>query len=80
MLLLVDQMEEVVTMVADRQVRDRFLDAVCGAADDRHEPVRVVFTARDDFLSRLAETRSMRRALEAFTVLQTPGKKRCTKS
>jgi WD40 repeat protein/serine/threonine protein kinase len=72
-LLLVDQMEEVETMVADREVRDRFLDAVCGAADDRHAPVRVVFTARDDFLSRLAQNRSMRRVLRNVTVLHLPG-------
>ena len=34
----------------------------------------MIFTARDDFLSRLAETPSMRRALENVTVLQAPGK------
>ena len=32
----------------------QFVEAMCSAADDPSEPVRVIFTLRDDFLGRLA--------------------------
>lgn len=72
-LLLVDQLEEVCTLVSDIEVRNRFLAAVCNAADDPADPVRVVFTARDDFLSRLAESSDARLALQRVAVLRAPG-------
>jgi hypothetical protein len=71
-LLFVDQFEELVTLVADPEVRRRFLQAVCTAADDADGPVRVIFTVRDDFLSRLAEVDEARQALSQVTVLQSP--------
>ncbi|MFH0903360.1 MAG: protein kinase [Pseudomonadota bacterium] len=72
-LLLVDQIEEAYTLVADEQVRSKFLQAVCGAADDPRSPVRVVFTVRDDFLGRLAESGELEAALRQVTVLRRPG-------
>ncbi|MFH0901585.1 MAG: protein kinase, partial [Pseudomonadota bacterium] len=72
-LLLVDQIEEAYTLVADEQVRARFLRAVCSAADDAHGRVRVVFTVRDDFLGRLAESGELEAALRQVTVLRRPG-------
>lgn len=72
-LFLVDQLEEICTLVSDSEVRNRFLAAVCHAADDPSDPVRVVFTARDDFLSRLAESDDARQALQRVAVLRAPG-------
>ncbi|MFO8071097.1 MAG: protein kinase [Polyangia bacterium] len=72
-LLLVDQIEEIYTQVDDPEVRRRFMEAVCSAADDPRGPVRVVFTLRDDFVVRLSEVESARRALGRSTVLRTPG-------
>ncbi len=72
-LLLVDQLEEVCTLVPDRETRMRFLAAICTAADDFAEPVRVIFTARDDFLSRLAESPEARQVLTRVALLQPPG-------
>ncbi|MFH0901943.1 MAG: serine/threonine-protein kinase, partial [Pseudomonadota bacterium] len=72
-LLLVDQIEEAYTLVADENVRSRFLQAVCSAADDVRGPVRAVFTVRDDFLGRLAESGELEAALRQVTVLRKPG-------
>jgi WD40 repeat protein/serine/threonine protein kinase len=73
-LLFVDQLEELVTLVADDDERRAFLAAVCSAADDAEGPVRVVFTLRDDFLGRLAEGPEARDVLGRVTVLRTPGR------
>ena len=72
-LLLVDQLEELYTLVEDESERRRFMEAVCGAADDPEGPLRVVFTARDDFLGKLAESAAAREALSRVTVLRAPG-------
>jgi serine/threonine protein kinase len=71
-LLFVDQLEELYALVPDESVRRRFMQALCTAADDPQDPVRVVFTLRDDFLVRLAEGEDARRALEHVTVLRSP--------
>lgn len=72
-LLFVDQLEEIVTLVSQESVQRAFLEALCSAADDVKGPVRVIFTVRDDFLSRLAGGASLRAALSRVTVLRSPG-------
>ena len=72
-LLYVDQLEELFTHVAEREVHRSFLDAVCMAADDPSLPVRVVFSVRDDFLVNLSATQSGRQALAQLTLLRSPG-------
>lgn len=71
-LLYVDQLEELHTLVDDQQVRQRFMNALSLAADDPHSPVRVVFTLRDDFLSRLALGTIAREVMSRVFVLQRP--------
>jgi WD40 repeat protein/serine/threonine protein kinase len=71
-LLLVEQLEEVATLVDDRTVRRGFIESICSAADDRDDPVRVIFTLRDEFLGRLAETPRAREVLSRVTVIRTP--------
>ena len=72
-LLVVDQLEECVTLCQDRAERGAFLAAVCAATDDPGGPVRLVLTLRDDFLGLLAEGDLVRRMLGRLTVLRTPG-------
>jgi WD40 repeat protein len=72
-LLFVDQMEELYTLCPDEEVRRRFMLAVCTAADDAAEPVRVIFTLRDDHLGRLAEGAQVREALSRLTLIRSPG-------
>jgi len=71
-LLLVDQLEEVCSLVHDDDVRARFMEALVTAADDPEGPVRVVFTLRDDFLGRLAVGDPVREALGRVTVIRSP--------
>ena len=71
-LLLLDQTEELFTMVEDATVRRRFLEAILTAADDAADPVRVVLTIRDDFFYRLVEGTSGSAALDRMLILRTP--------
>ena len=72
-LLAVDQLEELYTLVPSAELRRRFMQALCAAADDPQAPVRVIFTLREEFLSRLVEGPGVREALSHITVLQSPG-------
>ena len=72
-LLFVDQFEEVLTLVEDDAERRAFLDAVCTAAIDPREPVRVVLTVRDDFLGRIPWGAHARVALASVSMLAPPG-------
>ena len=72
-LLFVDQLEELFTLVEQTQTQQRFLDALLSAAEDPSEPVRVIFTLRDDFLGRLPPGPGLRRALGQMTVISPPG-------
>jgi len=71
-LLLIDQLEEIYSLVEDEDERGAFMQAICTAADDPESPVRVVFTLRDDFLGRLAIGQEAREALSRVTVLRSP--------
>jgi WD40 repeat protein len=71
-LLFVDQLEEIFALVEDPVCRARFTRGVCSAVVDNHDPVRVVFTLRDDFIVRLPDSAEVRDALRRLTVLRTP--------
>lgn len=71
-LLFVDQLEEIFTLVTDGEVRARFVRAVCAAADDDSDPIRIVFTMRDDFLVRLAQFEEGRSVLAPLMLLPAP--------
>lgn len=73
-LLFVDQLEELYTIVDDRKIRRRFMEALCGAADDPRDPVRVIFNLRDDFLGRLAEGTIVRGSLSRLMVMRSPAR------
>jgi len=71
-LLFVDQIEEIYTLVDDEQMRQRFVQAICTAADDPQGPVRAVFTVRDVFLGRMAVGPEVREALSRVTLVRSP--------
>jgi hypothetical protein len=54
-LLLVDQFEELYTLVSDAGERTAFTTALTGLADDPTSPTRVVISLRSDFLDRASE-------------------------
>jgi serine/threonine protein kinase/formylglycine-generating enzyme required for sulfatase activity len=54
-----DQLEELFTQAASIADSARFLEALCCAADDPAEPVRVTFTLRDDFLGQMPELQQL---------------------
>jgi WD40 repeat protein len=72
-MLFVDQLEELVTLNAGEKVRARFMAALCRAADEPLDPVRVVMAVRDDFLSRLMMIDEARQALGNIFIMQRPG-------
>lgn len=71
-LLVIDQLEELYGLVEDEAIRAAFLSAVCAAADDAESPVRVVFTLREDFVTRIAGLPETRGVLGHFVVLRQP--------
>jgi basic membrane lipoprotein Med (substrate-binding protein (PBP1-ABC) superfamily)/DNA-binding SARP family transcriptional activator len=52
LLLVIDQFEELFTLVDDRDVQRQFLDGLLLAVDDPHKRVTVVVTLRADFYDR----------------------------
>lgn len=71
--LLLDQLEEVHTHVAETSDRGAFLEAVAAAADPVDAQVRVIFTLRDDYLGRIGGGAAMQRALAGVTVIRPLG-------
>ena len=71
-LLFVDQLEELYTLVGDEDLRRRFMQAVCTAANDPVEPIRVVLTVREDFLGRLSFRTGAGSPFRKITVISTP--------
>jgi serine/threonine protein kinase len=57
LLLVVDQLEELYTLVPDPAERAAFTACLSAVADDAASPLRVVISIRSDFLERAAEDR-----------------------
>lgn len=73
-LLYVDQVEEVFAGGLDKRTQVAFVRALSLAADDPFEPVRVMFSIRDDFLDRLAISEESAHLFSGITVLNRPSK------
>jgi tRNA A-37 threonylcarbamoyl transferase component Bud32 len=71
LVIVIDQLEELVTLCADPAERTRFADALAAAADGPRSPVRVVVTLRDDFAAVIESEAALRGRFEVF-VLGTP--------
>jgi len=52
LLLVIDQFEELFTLVRDEDTRDRFLRLLAASVTDEAASIRVLITARSDFLDR----------------------------
>ncbi|HEX6231409.1 MAG TPA: extracellular solute-binding protein [Actinomycetota bacterium] len=72
LLLVIDQFEEVFTLVRDEERRARFLGAIVAAATDPRSRVRIVATLRADFYDRPLLYRSFGELLGARTYVLTP--------
>jgi tRNA A-37 threonylcarbamoyl transferase component Bud32 len=71
LVIVVDQLEELVTLCADVDERTRFAEALAAAADGPDAPVRVVATLRDDFATVIESQAAFRGKFDVF-VLATP--------
>jgi len=67
-LLVIDQFEELFTLVDDDQIRRRFLDGLAHAVTDARCPLRVVLTMRADFWDRPLRYGVFARLIEHSTV------------
>ena len=70
-LLIIDQFEELFTLVEDNTVRDRFLAGLEHALTDTRCPLRVVLTIRADFWDRPLRYGSFARLIEHSTTQVT---------
>lgn len=71
LVVVIDQLEELVTLCTDPGERRRFAETLAAAADGPSAPVRVVVTLRDDFATVIESEEAFRGAFEVF-VLATP--------
>ena len=71
-MLVLDQFEELFSMVANEEVRRLFLDSLVALCEDGRGRVRVVATLRADFFHRPLEYAEFGRLLEAGLVPLTP--------
>jgi len=71
LVLVIDQLEELVTLCASATERTRFAETLAAAADGPSAPVRVVATLRDDFATVIENEAAFRGRFEVF-VLGTP--------
>ena len=69
--IVIDQLEELVTLCTDPAEREVFAEVLATAADGPSAPVRVVVTLRDDFASVIESVEAFRGKFEVF-VLATP--------
>ena len=73
LIVAVDQLEEIFTLGAPADERERFAEALVAAADGSAGAVRVLLCLRDDFLARAEALGPLRgRLASALTVLVTP--------
>jgi WD40 repeat protein/class 3 adenylate cyclase len=72
LLVVIDQFEEVFTLVEDEELRARFLSALAIAATDPRSCVRVVVTLRADLYDRPLSQPSIAELMKAGTASVTP--------
>jgi WD40 repeat protein/DNA-binding SARP family transcriptional activator len=72
LLLIIDQFEELFTLVSDEATRERFLSVMAQAIGDPASPVRIVITLRADFYDRPLRHERFGRQLALRTVPVPP--------
>ena len=72
-LVVVDQLEELFTLCQDDGERKVFAESLAAAARSVEDPVRVVFTLRDDFLVRTEQVGALRNRIgQGLQILTVP--------
>ena len=71
LVIVIDQLEELITLCGDAAERARFASTLVAAANGSASPVRVVVTLRDDFAAVIESEAELRGRFEVF-VLGTP--------
>ncbi len=69
--LILDQLENLL-ISTDAETRKLFTSALAAVAEDPLDPLRVIFTLRDDFIGRFADNRDAQDMLERVFILRTP--------
>ncbi|HET6790575.1 MAG TPA: extracellular solute-binding protein [Actinomycetota bacterium] len=72
LVLVVDQLEEVFTMVGDEQTRDRFLQSLVEATSSTGARIRVIVTLRADFYDRPLTVAGLAELMRTRTVTVVP--------
>ena len=72
LLLIIDQFEELFTLVPDREATVRFLEGLIAAITDPRSPLRVVVTLRADFYDRPLLYPGLSEAVQARTEVVIP--------
>ncbi|MGH3112158.1 MAG: AAA family ATPase, partial [Gaiellaceae bacterium] len=72
LVLVVDQLEEVFTMVEDEQIRDRFLQSLVHATASPGARIRVIVTLRADFYDRPLTVAGLAELMRTRTVTVVP--------
>jgi tRNA A-37 threonylcarbamoyl transferase component Bud32 len=71
LVLVIDQLEELVTLCSDATERTRFAETIATAASGPDAPVRVIATLRDDFATVIESEAALRGRFDVF-VLAAP--------
>jgi WD40 repeat protein/serine/threonine protein kinase len=72
-LLVIDQLEEMFTLCQDDGERRAFAGVIAAAARSAEDPVRVIFTLRDDFLVRTEQVPALRNRIgQGLQLLTVP--------
>jgi WD40 repeat protein/serine/threonine protein kinase len=72
LLLVIDQFEELFTLVGDDRRRDHFIESLLEALNEPDSPLRVVVTLRADFYDRPLQQQALGRLLKANTEIVLP--------
>jgi WD40 repeat protein len=72
LLLVIDQFEELFTLVEDEAERDLFLDSLLAAIDAPRSPLRLVVTLRADFYDRPLQRQQLGQLLKENTEIVLP--------
>ena len=70
--LVIDQFEELFSMVTDESIRSLFIDSLLAAVDDDQSPISVVVTLRADYFNRPLDYANLARVVEDGLVPLTP--------
>jgi WD40 repeat protein/DNA-binding SARP family transcriptional activator len=72
LLLIIDQFEELFTLVPDKAKRDHFLQSLLSAINEPHSRLRVIITLRADFYDRPLQVPELGELLRAHTEVILP--------